>query len=57
MPNQDCFNCSLTTNEIALLENSVKAFDKEFKAKKDNNMILFIQIEGQQHFSGVCKLQ
>ena len=42
MPNQDCFNCSLTTNEIALLENSVKAFEKEFKAKKDNNMILFI---------------
>ena len=30
MPNQDCLNCSQTIKEIALLDNSVKAFEKAF---------------------------
>ena len=57
MPNQDCLNCSQTINEIALLDNSVKAFDKAFQLQSDTNVILFILIEGGQQFSGVCKLQ
>ena len=46
MPNQDCLNCSQTINEIALLDNSVKAFEKAFQLQNDANVILFILIEG-----------
>ena len=46
MPNQDCLNCSQTIKEIALLDNSVKAFEKAFQLQNDANIILFILIEG-----------
>lgn len=60
VPNFDCLNQTLTHNEIALLENSARALEAIFAGitlqQEQAGIILFVQVQGRQQFSGVCKV-
>jgi len=60
MPNHDCLNQTLTHNEIALLDNSAASLRQVFQQFSQTavrpDIILFICVQGKQHFSGVCKV-
>lgn len=48
---------SLIKNEIALSEHSTQAFETTFsKHKEENSLVLFVTIQGSEHFQGVCKV-
>ena len=59
VPNVDCLNYFVWTNEIALLDNTARVFQAIFDniaRSPDENIILFVAVHGKQNFSGVCKV-